>query len=286
MSDFSSSVIRDLGSSLGKNHAARHMASLMRHLRSGSVRQRCRESSGKSTDSPRSKKNDNSAYVSFLIEYLSLKSLDKALRATKRLREKIPPERLGARRFLISELRSYLPTPTPSLSPSSTISTVSSSSSVSSLDVPSPIETTKMTMKIPTLRLPSNAKKDFQSTFSSIEKSLSWRLESLRHRRHRLLSLYPSLIREMFWTALFLSRKECVCVENLPELVSSVTCALKMNEPSGTQCSSRSRHENISRNTHSCKYDTLGLTHVITHRYFPCDSVSSSIKGARTIDKD
>ena len=167
------------------------------------------------------------------MEYLSLKSADEAVRAAKRLRESVPPKRLGARKFLISELRSYLPTPTPSLSPSSSVSSVSSSSSLSSLDMPSPTEeTTKTTMKIPTLRLPSNAKKDFQNTFSSVDKSLSWRLESLRHRRHRLLSLYPNLIREMFWTMLFLSRKECVYVENLPELVSSVTCALKMNEPS------------------------------------------------------
>eukprot|EP00938_MAST-03A_sp_MAST-3A-sp1_P002257 g2257.t1 len=236
MNESSSSSIRTLGEKLGKRHAARHMTSLMRHLRSGSLRQRSPgsrdRSSSKSPESPTSK-NENSPYITFLMEYLSLKSADEAVRAAKRLRESVPPKRLGARKFLISELRSYLPTPTPSLSPSSSVSSVSSSSSLSSLDMPSPTEeTTKTTMKIPTLRLPSNAKKDFQNTFSSIDKSLSWRLESLRHRRHRLLSLYPNLIREMFWTMLFLSRKECVYVENLPELVSSVTCVLKMKEPS------------------------------------------------------
>ena len=285
MNESSSSSIRTLGEKLGKRHAARHMTSLMRHLRSGSLRQRTfffrtfnshissiksqhssyvyvpsissdsltnshtnaylrvnartagspgsrDRSSSKSPESPTSK-NENSPYITFLMEYLSLKSADEAVRAAKRLRESVPPKRLGARKFLISELRSYLPTPTPSLSPSSSVSSVSSSSSLSSLDMPSPTEeTTKTTMKIPTLRLPSNAKKDFQNTFSSIDKSLSWRLESLRHRRHRLLSLYPNLIREMFWTMLFLSRKECVYVENLPELVSSVTCVLKMKEPS------------------------------------------------------
>ncbi len=34
------SSIKKLGTTLGKTHAARHMTSLMRHLRSGSLRQR------------------------------------------------------------------------------------------------------------------------------------------------------------------------------------------------------------------------------------------------------
>jgi len=242
--------VRSLGFKLGKTHAARHMTSLMTRLRAGTLRK-----NSPTTTSPepskdfKTPKHDNSPYIEFLMQYLSLKSVDTAIDATRRLRERPPPKRLGARRFLISELRSYLPTPpsSPSLSPvSTTSSTVSTSTSLSVFSIDEDEEDreeemkkktkgkkTQLSFKIPTLQLPSNAslKKDFQSTFASVDKSLSWRLESLRHRRHRLLSLHPNLIREMFWTALFLAKSEKVHTETLPELVSSLTSTLKLNDP-------------------------------------------------------